>query len=243
MESTSAAMESAFVAVSGPDSTCIAGEVEIAGERVMAEEWVSVGEGLLMSGCVCCIFTVAFGIAGLLGAAPSGGRVMRAVSFFGAAGFSGVVAAGAGGGCGGLGAAAPGVGAGLSGTVARAPPSDGGFGGSCTPLAGLAGGKGMPAWEGGRGGGGSGGLAPNDGATGEGASVGVAGGDVGTAPSKRGISIRAVSLAAAGAGGVRLAGITIFVVSFFGSLPSGGKVGAGLPGRLMRTVSRFTVVV
>ncbi len=54
--------------------------------------------------------------------------------------------------------------------------------------------------------------------------------------------MRAVSLAAAGAGGVRLAGITIFVVSFFGALPSGGKVGAGLPGRLMRTVSRFTVV-
>ena len=138
-------MESAFVAVSGPDSTCIAGEVEIAGERVMAGDWVSVGEGLPMSGCVCCILTVAFGSAGLPGAAPSGGRVMRAVSFFGAAGFSGVVAAGAGGGCGGLGAAAPGVGAGLSGTVARAPPSDGGFGGSCTPLAGLAGGKGMPA--------------------------------------------------------------------------------------------------
>jgi hypothetical protein len=57
-----------------------------------------------------------------------------------------------------------------------------------------------------------------------------------------GISMRAVSFVAAGAGGVRLAGITILVVSFFGALPSGGKVGAGLPGRLMRTVSRFTVV-
>lgn len=154
MESTSAAMERTFVAVSGPDSTCMTGEDEIAGARVMAEDCVSAGAGLLMSGCVCCILTVAFGSAGLPGVAPSGGRVMRAVSFFGAAGLSGTVPAG-GGGIGGLGTVPLGAGAGFSGTVARAPLSEGGFGGGCTPLAGFAGGSGIPAWEGGRGGGGA----------------------------------------------------------------------------------------
>ena len=220
-------MARTFVTLSGPDSTCMADDDEIAGARVIADDWVSVGAGLLMSGCVCCILTVAFGIAGLLGPAPSVGRVMRAVSFFGAA-----VAAGAG--------------AGLSGTVGRGPLSDGGFGGGCMPLADFAGGSGIPACEGGRGGGGAKGLAPDGGggggATGDDASEGVRAGGFGAAAPIPGISMRAVCFVAAGGGGVVLSDITIFVVSFFGALPSGGKVGAGLPGRLMRTVSRFTVV-
>src|SRR6186997_3728858 len=52
--------------------------------------WIEDGRG--ESCCVGCIFTVALGSGGL---APSGGRVMRAVSFFGAAPFC-VTGSGAG---------------------------------------------------------------------------------------------------------------------------------------------------
>src|SRR5712675_1948885 len=56
------------------------------------------GGMLLLSGWVCCIFTVALGNAGpvLLGA--SLGRMMRAVSFFGDTGFAITPELGAGGG-------------------------------------------------------------------------------------------------------------------------------------------------
>ena len=88
--------------------------------------------GPLESGCVCCIFTVAFGSAGapLFGASP--GRVMRAVSFFGEAGFGAMPEACAASG----GALMPLGGAGRSGTVGR-PVSGGGFGGGTEPLSGL----------------------------------------------------------------------------------------------------------
>src|SRR3954470_24555107 len=105
--------------------------------------------GCFTRGWVCCILIVAFGMAGL---APSGGRVMRAVSFFGEAAFC---VTGSGGlsplpaGATGF-ATLVGAGAGFSGTVGRAP-SDGGFGGGFTPLTGLAG---MPRPPGGFGGGG-----------------------------------------------------------------------------------------
>lgn len=98
-------------------------------------------------GCVCCIFTVAFGRAGL--AEPSGGSVIRAVSFFGAAA-RWVTGSGA---LDGAAAAPPGVG--LSGTVGRAP-REGGFGGGVMPLKGLEGGTPrLPGGFGGPGGGGA----------------------------------------------------------------------------------------
>src|SRR5215218_6222556 len=138
-------------------------------------------EGRGVSACVGCIFTVAFGSGGL---APSGGRVMRAVSFFGAALFC-VTGSGAD--------APPGApGPGLSGTVGRAP-SDGGFGGAAPSGFGAIGGPGGF-------GGGTNGLAASPGAP---------------APPPTGN----------------------FVVSFFGAVPTGGS---GLPGTLIRTVSRFT---
>ena len=234
-EMTSATIASTFTTPSGLASTCMAGEVDVDGAGVIAEDCRRAGAGLLMSGCVCCILTVALGIAGLPGVvAPSAGRVMRAVSFFGAAWTPLPMGSGA------LGATPLGLGAGLSGTVGRAPLSDGGLGGACTPLDGLAGGSGMPACDGGRGGGGTKGRTPegggNGGVTGGGGATGAGGGG---AP---GTAILAVSFGAAGTGAVSANEVTIFVVSFFGEPPKGGTVGAGLPGRLMRTVSRFTVV-
>lgn len=210
-----------FTAPSGAASTCIDEAPENPGAGVIAEDWVSEGAGRLTSGWVCCIFTVALGIAGFA-PLPSAGRVMRAVSFFGAAAF---IVTGAAwiplpAGIGALGAPL-GAGAGLSGTVGRAP-SAGGFGGRFTPLMGLAGGKGMPACEGGRGGGGAKGFVADGGGGGADGNAGAAG--------------------AAGAGTVSASPVTIFVVSFFGDTLGGGAVGAGFPGRLMRTVSRFTVV-
>lgn len=159
---------------------------------------VWIAEGWRTSGWVCCIFTVAFGIAGF---ALSAGRVMRAVSFFGAAARCVT-------GSGGLMPLAPAMGAGLSGTVGRAP-SDGGFGGGFTPLVvlGAEGGGGAPRPGFDAGGGGTKGLAP---------------------------------LGGAGGGGIgALEPVVILVVSFFGAMPAGGIMLAGLPGRLMRTVSRF----
>ncbi len=101
--------------------------------------------GALEIGCVCCIFTVAFGSAGppLLGA--SLGRVMRAVSFFGEAGFAMMpegCAAAAGGGVIPLG------GAGRSGTVGL-PVSGGGFGGGTALVSGRVGGAPMELGGGG----------------------------------------------------------------------------------------------
>ena len=183
--------------------------------------WLMFGAGTLVSGCVCCILTVAFGSAG----APFGeslGRLMRAVSFFGDAGRTGGAempdwpgAGGAGGrtpdGGGGI-AAEPAGAAGRKGMVGL-PVSGGGFGG-VTLLkglvigvpAGLSGGGGVPL---------SGLVAVPVGATGIGA-----GGAMG-----------------AEAGGVTV-GIEIMDVSFFGTCPTGA--GAAVPGTLIRTVSRFT---
>jgi len=200
------------------------GEDDIPGAGVIAEDCVSAGAGLLTSGWVCCIFTVAFGMGGFA-PPPSAGNVIRAVSFFGAAAFivTGPAWIPLPAGIGAFAAALPGAGAGLSGTVGRAP-SDGGLGGGLTPLIGLAGGSGMPACEGGLGGGGMKGLAAEGGAGGganeEGGADGAAGAACSASPSP----------------------VMIFVVSFFGAKPAGGAVGAGLPGRLIRTVSRFTVV-
>jgi hypothetical protein len=131
---------------------------------------------------------------------PSGGSVMRAVSFFGAAD-CGIDSPPAG--------RLAGAGVGFNGTVGRAP-SEGGLGGGLIPLTGLWGGSGAPPCEGGLGGAGTNGF-------------GAEGGAWGTGP-------------ASDAPG-------IFVVSFFGTIAGRGTapVGAGFPGRLIRTVSRFKV--
>ena len=133
---------------------------------------------------------------------PSGGSVMRAVSFFGAAAFC-VTGSGAPGAEGAEGAAA-----GFNGTVGRAP-REGGFGGGVAPPRGLEGGT--PKLPGGRGGA-------------EGGANGLPGPPL-------------------GGGGAALAPPTLgsLLVSFFGAIPAGGiGVSAGLPGTLIRTVSRFT---
>jgi hypothetical protein len=171
--------------------------------------------------------TVALGRAGF--DAPSGGSVIRAVSFLGAA--ARAVAAGAG-----TVADDGGGGTGLSGTVGLAGPSEGGLGGGVTP-AGLR----MPPGAGlkpeprGLGGGGTKGRgAPAGGADGsDGAEGGLgklgADGDDGTGAGG------AEAAGGVGAGSVALLGS--LVVSFFGVVPAGD---AARPGRLMRTVSRFT---
>ena len=171
------------------DTVSVTGEVEttVAGAKPEVE---AMGAGLFTSGCVCCILIVAFGMPAF---DPSGGSVIRAVSFFGAADC--VI---------GSGGRLAGAGVGFRGMVGRAP-SEGGFGGGLIPLVGLEGGGGTPSWEDGLGGAGTKGFGAEEG-----------GG--------------AISM---------LAGI--FVVSFFGTTPAGGAVEAGLPGRLMRTVSRFNV--
>ena len=190
-ETGSAGMEAMEVVVRAGAGWTLLGETE--------------AEGAFTSGWVCCILIVALGIAGL---PPSGGRVMRAVSFLGAAAFW---VTGSGGGLRPLPAGATGLatevgaGAGLSGTVGRAP-SDGGFGGGVIPLTGLTGPAPRPL--GGFGGGGRKGLEP-----------GVGGGAIWVVASSEG---------------------AIFVVSFLGPAP-GGAVTAGLPGRLIRTVSRLAV--
>ena len=107
---------------------------------------------------------------------------MRAVSFFGAAAFTGSAPAGAG--------------AGLRGTVGR-PAGAGGLGGGMPGAAGLDGGT--PNAPGGLGG------------------PGGFGGPEGVPPSE--------------------ASVGNLLVSFFGAVPGGAT---GLPGTLMRTVSRFT---
>jgi hypothetical protein len=103
--------------------------------------------GALASGCVACIFTVAFGKAGALLFGVSLGRVMRAVSFFGEAGFAITPEGGAG--AAGIAAAGAGAGAGLSGTVGFAA-SGGGFGGGVPAVSGLV--TGIPSGTGGGGG-------------------------------------------------------------------------------------------
>lgn len=85
--------------------------------------------GPLESGCVCCIFTVAFGNAGALLFGASLGRLIRAVSFFGETGLA-MPDGAAGGGTTPLGAL------GRSGTVGR-PLSGGGFGGGVALLSGF----------------------------------------------------------------------------------------------------------
>ena len=113
------------------------------GEEVIADC------GREVSGWVCCILTVALGSAGRV--APSGGSVIRAVSFFGAAALVTPGSAPAG---------IDGAGVGFRGTVGRAP-SDGGFGGVVPGVMGFAGGAPMPdGGRGGQGGGGATGLEP-----------------------------------------------------------------------------------
>lgn len=178
---------------------------------------------------------------------------MRAVSFFGAAAFcvigSGVApaaAAGAGAGFSGTvgfgapGAAAPG---GFGGGGAAALP--GGFGGGTAPLIGGFGGGAAPA-SGGLGGG----VAPLNGGFGAPGAAGADGGGFGAggggtkgfAPAGGAEGGGADGGGAAGAGGVATpAPVGSFVVSFFGAVPpSGAPPGEGLPGTLIRTVSRFT---
>lgn len=208
--------------VSGPDSpaTIVVAATVVVGTGAREPPLcVTVAPGWRTSGCVCCILIVALGIPGF---PPSGGRVMRAVSFFGEAGFwvTGSTS-GAAPGAGGLEIAETGAaGAGLSGTDGFGP-SDGGFGGGMVPLTGLSGP--VPSEPGGLGGGGTKGLAPE--------ADGGGGGDVEGAEGGTLISGTEASSAA-----------TIFVVSFFGPTPGGsGAVGAGLPGRLIRTVSRLAV--
>ena len=133
------------------------------------------GGMLLLSGWVCCIFTVAFGNAGpeLFGA--SLGRMIRAVSFFGETGFAITPEPGAGGGAaialeGGGGGIVPEGGPGgpgLRGMVGLLL-SAGGFGGAMVPLMGLApvggaSGAGGAGGPGGLGGGGAGGVDPKPG--------------------------------------------------------------------------------
>ncbi len=94
-----------------------------------------------ISGCVCCIFTVAFGSAGAELFGASVGRLMRAVSFFGEAGFATTPdAPGAGGGM------TP-EGAGFRGMVGLLT-MPGGFGGGVRPLMGLESGGGAGGAEG-----------------------------------------------------------------------------------------------
>lgn len=94
-----------------------------------------------MSGCVCCIFTVALGNAGAELFGASVGRLMRAVSFFGDAGFATMPdPPGAGGGM------AP-DGEGFSGMVGLLTIG-GGFGGGVSPLMGLESGGGAGGAEG-----------------------------------------------------------------------------------------------
>ncbi len=124
------------------------GELSVADATVT---WLVDGErtpeaGALESGCVCCIFTVAFGSAGppLFGA--SLGRVMRAVSFFGETGFA-MMPEGCAAAAGGVGIIPLG-GAGRSGTVGL-PVSGGGFGGGTALLSGRVGGAPMDLGGGG----------------------------------------------------------------------------------------------
>ena len=94
-----------------------------------------------ISGCVCCIFTVAFGSAGAELFGTSVGRLMRAVSFFGDAGFATMPDdPGAGGGI------TP-DGAGFRGIVGLLTIG-GGFGGGVRPLMGLESGGGAGGADG-----------------------------------------------------------------------------------------------
>lgn len=133
------------VALSGPEGET---EVIMAGATDVTEV---VGAGLmpdgagLVNGCVCCIFTVAFGNADPPPLEGSTGRLMRAVSFFGEAGFETMPDAGC--------TAADDGGAGLRGMVGF-PLSGGGFGGGIEPLSGFKEGGGGSGDPGGRGGGG-----------------------------------------------------------------------------------------
>ena len=192
-ESTSAAMASGLMAGSPdpPDDCRESGASWMAAAAWMAD-W-----GRAPRGWVCCILTVALGKEGF--DPPSGGRVMRAVSFFGWAAFMVT------------GSATPILGdadAGFNGTVGRAP-SDGGFGGGAPP--------GAPSAPGGLI---AGALIPEGGFGGPGG-MGAAGRE--SPPG--------------GAGGAAPPVVGSLLVSFFGAVPSGA---AGLPGTLMRTVSRFT---
>jgi hypothetical protein len=162
MEAANATMLSTSVAVSafaGDDDTCAAPPGVVTSDVT----GIDAGAWLLLSGCVCCIFTVAFGKAGPLLFGASLGRLMRAVSFFGETGFAITpTAPGGGGGAGGAlgrggadiepvgGAGGPGR-SGIVGLLLSA----GGFGGDIIPLVGFEiedGGAGGPGGFGGGGG-------------------------------------------------------------------------------------------
>lgn len=192
-----------FIALSSPDPP--------AGARcacVIGATGVIEGAGRLTSGCVCCIFTVAFG-SGCGFAPPSGGSVMRAVSFFGVA-LRWMPGAGAP-----AGAAPVGGGVGFSGTVGRgAPPTPGGFGAPTPGSGGFGAPPGMP------------GALGAEGMEGADGGAGGAPGTKGFAPAGGGTD----------GGGIEPIPVS-FVVSFLGATLPGG---VGFPGRLIRTVSRFT---
>lgn len=162
-ETSSAAMLRMLTKPSGSASTGAAAMVARAGAGWMLLALPAEGAGCFTSGWVCCILIVAFGSAGL---PPSGGSVIRAVSFLGEAAFcvtgSGAALIPLAAGTAGL-AAPEGAAAGFSGTEGLLP-SVGGFGGALMPLTGFkapeptgAGGfggggtKGLPAVEGGAG--------------------------------------------------------------------------------------------
>ena len=92
---------------------------------------IEAGGPLLVSGCVCCILTVALGSAGPLLFGASLGRLMRAVSFFGETGLAITPEEGGAGGGGIMPDGADG-GPGFSGMVGLLL-SAGGFGGGMLP--------------------------------------------------------------------------------------------------------------
>lgn len=163
MEPTRARMLRTRVAVSA-----FAGAADIAAappaELVMSVAGIDAGPWLLLSGCVCCILTVAFGSAGPLLFGASLGRVILAVSFFGETGLA-ITPDGGGGGAemelaGGGGGIVPeggDGGPGLSGIVGLLV-RDGGFGGGIIPVGGFAIDEGGAGGPGGLGGGGGGGV-------------------------------------------------------------------------------------
>ncbi len=134
---------SAFAGEVETAGAMLAALTDLSGPVVAATCWMPLAcGGAFMSGWVACIFTVALGRAGAELFGASVGRLMRAVSFFGDAGFATIPepTGAAGGGM------AP-EGAGFSGTVGLLE-SGGGFGGGVSPLIGFESGGGAGGAEG-----------------------------------------------------------------------------------------------
>jgi hypothetical protein len=148
-------MLSTLTKLSGSASMAVVATLDVrAGDACRLLCVVTGAPGCFTNGCVVTILMVALGNPVLL---PSGGKVIRAVSFFGEAalcvtssggGLAGLVAGTAG--ATGL-ATLVGAAAGLSGMVGLAP-SEGGLGGGLIPLKGL---TPEPKDDGGLGGGGT----------------------------------------------------------------------------------------